>query len=158
DIAVIDMKMPGMDGLDLAAAVRANPALADLKLVLVSSLHSPDELARARQMGVAAYLSKPVKRQELFRALAHTVGESPVETSGADARGRTVLPMIRARVLLAEDNGVNQVVARNMLKAFGCEPEIVKNGEEALRAVKAGSYDILLMDCQMPVMDGYAAT
>jgi PAS domain S-box-containing protein len=158
DIAVIDMKMPCMDGLELAAAVRADPLLSELKLVLVSSLHSPDELARARELGICAYLSKPVKRQELFRALAHTVGEPPAEGAGADADQRSSLPTIRARVLLAEDNGVNQVVARNMLKALGCEPEIVRNGEEALNAVKRGSYDIVLMDCQMPVMDGYAAT
>ena len=158
DIAVIDMKMPCMDGLELAAAVRADPLLADLRLVLVSSLHSPDELARARELGIGAYLSKPVKRQELFRALAHTVGEAQEHGLGSDTDQRAALPTIRARVLLAEDNGVNQVVARNMLKALGCEPEIVKNGEEALRAVKQGGYHIVLMDCQMPVMDGYAAT
>jgi PAS domain S-box-containing protein len=158
DIAVIDMKMPCMDGLELAAAVRADPLLSDLRLVLVSSLHSPDELARARELGIGAYLSKPVKRQELFRALAHTVGEVQAEPQGADTDQRSVLPTIRARVLLAEDNGVNQVVARNMLKALGCEPEIVRNGEEALRVVKQGGYHIVLMDCQMPVMDGYAAT
>jgi len=158
DIAVIDMKMPGMDGLELTAAVRADPILANLRLVLVSSLHSSDELTRAREMGISAYLSKPVKRQELFRALAHTVGEPAGESAADDNKRRASLPTFRARVLLAEDNGVNQVVARNMLKALGCEPEIVKHGEEALRAVMGGSYDIVLMDCQMPVMDGYAAT
>ena len=158
DIAVIDMKMPCMDGLELAAAVRADPLLADLRLVLVSSLHSPDELTRARELGIGAYLSKPVKRQELFRALAHTVGEAPIETPGAGTDQRSALPIIRARVLLAEDNGVNQVVARNMLKALGCEPVIVRNGAEALHAVQHEVYDIVLMDCQMPVLDGYAAT
>ena len=156
EIAIVDMKMPRMDGLELAAAVRANPALAGIKLLLVTSLHSPDEVARARAAGISVYLSKPVKRQELFRALATMVGEPAAEpVRSAD---RNAEPHIRAKVLLAEDNGVNQVVARNMLKALGCSFDIVPNGAEALRAVRNGDYDIVLMDCQMPVMDGYAAT
>ncbi|WP_088279628.1 PAS domain-containing hybrid sensor histidine kinase/response regulator [Ideonella sp. A 288] len=156
DIAVIDMKMPRMDGIALANAMRNDPMLSHVRLVLVTSLHSPDELARARAAGIGAYLSKPVKRQDLFRALAQTIGESIAEPAAGAANNR--LPKILARVLLAEDNGVNQVVARNMLKALGCTYEIVPNGEEALRAMREGAYDIVLMDCQMPVMDGYAAT
>ena len=156
EIAVIDMKMPRMDGIQLAAAMRADPALRQVKLVLVTSLHSPDELARARAAGIEVYLSKPVKRMELFRALAQTVGEAPTEPLPASGSARS--QRFKARVLLAEDNGVNQVVARNMMKALGCSYEIVPNGEEALRAMEAGGFDIVLMDCQMPVMDGYAAT
>ena len=156
EIAVIDMKMPRMDGITLATAVQADPLLRGCKLVLITSLHSPDELARSRAAGIAAYLSKPVKRQDLFRALAQTLGEAVLEPArAASGAGQ---PRITARVLLAEDNGVNQVVARNMLKALGCEFDIVPNGAEALRAMQASHYDIVLMDCQMPVMDGYAAT
>ncbi len=158
DIAVIDMKMPVMDGLELAATMRADPLLASTALVLATSLHSPDELARARKLGVNAYLSKPVKRQEVFRALAQSVGEVPVATANEAAKEGSRLPTIRARVLLAEDNGVNQVVARNMLKALGCDSEVVRNGEEALHAVQREAFDVVLMDCQMPVMDGYAAS
>jgi len=157
DIAVVDMKMPRMDGIAMAGAVRADPALATVRLVLVTSLHSADEMARARQAGIDAYLSKPVKRLELFRALAQTVGENLLETP-APAPGTTDRAKIRARALLAEDNGVNQVVARNMLKALGCEFVIVPNGKEALQAIQREHFDIVLMDCQMPVMDGYAAT
>ena len=156
DIAVVDMKMPGMDGIELADAVRADPALATIRLVLVTSLHSLDEVARARAAGFGAYLSKPVKRTELFRALAQSVGEA-VQRTGIEV-AKAALPTIRARVLLAEDNGVNQVVARNMLKALGCELLIVPNGQEALDAVQRAHYDIVLMDCQMPVLDGYDAT
>ncbi len=156
EIAVIDMKMPRMDGLQLAAAMRADPVLSRVQLVLVTSLHSPDELTRARKAGIGAYLSKPVKRMELFRALAQTMGDAPGDA--APAGYKSAAPRIRARVLLAEDNGVNQVVARNMLKALGCEHHIVPNGEEALLALEREHYDIVLMDCQMPVMDGYAAT
>jgi len=156
ELAIIDMKMPRMDGLALAAAVRADPALAQLRIVLVTSLHSTDELARAREVGISAYLSKPVRRHELYRALAQAVGGvavSDAPTSGAGAPLR-----LSCRVLMAEDNGVNQFVARNMLKSLGCDFDIVPNGQEALAAVQRGGYDIVLMDCQMPVMDGYEAT
>jgi PAS domain S-box-containing protein len=164
DVALIDMKMPRMDGITLATAMRDDPALAPTHLVLVTSLHSPDELARARASGIGAYLSKPVKRHELYRALAQAVGEPGASgtegAAGTDSRlhASDDLPRINARVLLAEDNGVNQVVARNMLKALGCDYDIVPNGAEALQALQLKRYDLVLMDCQMPVMDGYAAT
>jgi CheY-like chemotaxis protein/HPt (histidine-containing phosphotransfer) domain-containing protein len=155
-IAVVDMKMPKMDGIALAAAVRADPALASTRLVLVTSLHSSEELTRARSAGVDAYLSKPVRRMELFRALAQSASDE--SDHRIVATKVNALPKLRARVLLAEDNGVNQVVARNMLKALGCDYQVVPNGQEALREAQTGTYDVVLMDCQMPVMDGYAAT
>ncbi len=167
DVAVIDMKMPQMDGIALAKAVRADATLAALPLVLLTSLHSSAEVSRARAAGIQAYLSKPVRRHELFRALAQCLGEPNAETAfeagsgrvngaGKDAAGRDL--RFDAHVLLAEDNGVNQVVARNMLKSMGCSYEIVANGQLALSAVKQGHYDLVLMDCQMPEMDGYEAT
>jgi CheY-like chemotaxis protein len=154
DLAIVDMKMPGMDGIGLAAAMRGDPQLANVRIVLVTSLHSSDELRRARQAGIKAYLSKPVRLAELFRAMAQALGE----TSDAPAQSTQALPRFRARVLLAEDNSVNQVVARHMLNALGCEFHIVPNGRQALDAVREGEYDLVLMDCQMPVMDGMAAT
>jgi two-component system, sensor histidine kinase and response regulator len=156
DMAIVDMKMPGMNGLELAATVRNDPALGAMRLVLVTSLHSTDEMARAREVGISAYLSKPVRRQELYRALAQAVGETPI--TDTPARSAATATRILGRVLMAEDNGVNQFVARNVLKSIGCEFDIVPNGQEALLAVQRGGYDIVLMDCQMPVMDGYAAT
>ncbi len=158
DIAVIDMKMPRMDGIELAAAMRGDPLLAATHLVLVTSLHSPDELTRARNSGIGAYLSKPVRRHELFRALANAVGAEPGPSPVPSHALGEAPPQLKARVLLAEDNGVNQVVARNMLKALGCEFDIVPNGAEALQALQRQAYDTVLMDCQMPVMDGYSAT
>ncbi len=156
DIAVLDMKMPGMDGLQLATALRADPALRDLPVMLLSSLHSSGEMARARSAGIDSYLSKPVRRQDLYRGVAQLLGgapscDLPIPMTGTATR-------IQARVLMAEDNGVNQIVARNMLESLGCEVVIMGNGQEALHAVRQGAYDIVLMDCQMPVMDGYAAT
>ena len=157
DFAIIDMKMPLMDGIALASAMRDDPQLCTLRTVMVTSLHAPDELARARGVGIGGYLAKPVRRQELFRALAQAASDDD-GAAAAPARARPVLPTLRARVLLAEDNGVNQVVARNMLKAIGCEFEIVANGALAYEAVQRGGFDLVLMDCQMPVMDGYAAS
>ena len=156
EFAIIDMKMPVMDGIELAVAMRAHEQLREVHTVLATSLYAPDELARAREAGIGAYLPKPVRRQELFRALAQVAGDCSAAVAQLPANAP--LPSIRARVLMAEDNGVNQVVARNMLKTMGCEFEIVPNGQEALDAVKRGGFDIVLMDCQMPVMDGYAAT
>ena len=156
ELAIIDMKMPGMDGLELAAAVRADPTLRGLPVVLVTSLHSTDEMARAREVGISAYLSKPVRRHELYRALAQAVGGTPVSESRRQIASAAT--RILGRALMAEDNNVNQFVARNMLKSLGCEFDIVPNGKEAFLAVQRGGYDIVLMDCQMPVMDGYEAT
>ncbi len=154
-LAVVDMKMPRMDGIELAAALLNDPLLKDTRVVLVTSLHSPDELRRARQAGIQAYLSKPVRRTELFRAMAQALGDTAAEGPAQPAQ---TLPRFRARVLLAEDNGVNQVVARHMLEALGCEFLIVPNGREAIEAVQTGRFDVVLMDCQMPVLDGHAAT
>ncbi len=157
DLAVVDMKMPGMNGLELAAAVRENAALHALPIIMVTSLHSGDELSRARELGVGAYLAKPVRRQDLFRAMAQAVGGPAARAQDAVA-GVSNRTLIRAHVLLAEDNSVNQIVARNMFKLIGCTFEIVPNGQAALDAAKQGGYDIVLMDCQMPILDGYAAT
>jgi two-component system, sensor histidine kinase and response regulator len=159
-LALVDMKMPVMDGLELAAAVRSDPDLNGLPMVLVTSLHSTDEVARAREVGINAYLSKPVRRHELYRALTQAVMAPSASTPVADAdMQQTQLSVrIHGRVLMAEDNTVNQLVARNMLKSLGCKFDIVPNGAEALLAVQRGGYDMVLMDCQMPIMDGYEAT
>jgi PAS domain S-box-containing protein len=153
---IIDMNLPESDGLTLAAKVRADPALRDLPLVVVSALSSIDSTARARAIGIDAYLYKPVRRRDLLRVLAQALGgeqlsDMPISLGVAE-------PRIRGRVLMAEDNEVNQFVGRKMLESLGCEFAIVTNGQEALRAVRSGGFDLVLMDCQMPVMDGYAAT
>jgi two-component system, sensor histidine kinase and response regulator len=154
DMAIIDMKMPGMSGLELAAAVRGDPALRKLPMVVVTSLQSDDQLAKAASLGVSAYLSKPVRRQDLYRALAQSLGA--VSTRTSESTSNTTV--IHAHVLMAEDNSVNQIVARNMFKLIGCTYDVVNNGQDALEAVRRGGYDVVLMDCQMPVMDGYEAT
>ncbi len=156
DVALIDRRMPGMDGIELACAVRAEPGLRHLPLLLLTSVHSKVELALARGAGINAYLPKPVRRFELYRALEAALrtapeADLPIPLPNAPTR-------ILARVLLAEDNTVNQIVARHMLASLGCRFDIVGDGAQAVAAVQRGGYDIVLMDCQMPELDGYAAT
>ena len=156
ELAIIDMKMPGMNGIDLARAIKADPAIADVRLVMLSSLASQGEIAAGREAGIAAYLSKPVRQTELRRAASEVLGVQPVTSVSAqpDREERT----LDARVLLAEDNVVNQVVAVAMLKGFGCEVEVAKDGHEAVSALERRCFDVVLMDCHMPEMDGFAAT
>jgi CheY-like chemotaxis protein/HPt (histidine-containing phosphotransfer) domain-containing protein len=156
-LALIDMKMPRMNGLELARAIKADPALAALPLVMLTSLGREGEIAAARQAGVVAYLSKPVRRDELRKVIAHAVDP----TAGHATRADAVAPVptrLAGRVLLAEDNPVNQAVALGMLEALGLAVDIAEDGRQAVARVAAGRYDLVLMDCQMPDLDGFAAT
>jgi len=162
--AILDMQMPGMDGLALSAAISGDPALASTKLVLLTSLGQVrGDAQRAREAGIAAYLTKPVRESYLYDCLAILTAPSDPGNHLADglvtrhslqeARGGA-LP----RVLIVEDNAVNQMVAANILKKLGYRPDVVGDGREAVQALSNISYAAVLMDCQMPEMDGYEAT
>jgi signal transduction histidine kinase/CheY-like chemotaxis protein len=155
DIALVDMKMPGMSGADLARKVREEGALARTQLVLLTSMSSCD-MASAQAMGFAAYLNKPVRRSELHWRLAGvldgTLAPSPACLTAASK------PAAPARVLLVEDNRVNQEVGKAMLRKLGCVVDVAEDGRVGLDAVSAKHYDIVMMDCQMPNMDGFEAT
>ncbi|MEP6608624.1 MAG: response regulator [Burkholderiaceae bacterium] len=153
DLAVIDMKMPIMDGLTMAAALRSDPQLASVKMVMLTSLASGNEAQLAFENGVDQYLTKPVRQHDLLEALAKAL--SRIEPGAA--RVAFVAPKYRARVLVVEDNLVNQEVARVMLCDLGCEIRLADNGREALNALRSQAFDIVLMDCQMPEMDGFEA-
>jgi CheY-like chemotaxis protein/HPt (histidine-containing phosphotransfer) domain-containing protein len=156
-VAILDMKMPQMDGLDLAAAIRREPGIAQLPLIMLTSLHSEGEGAAARGLGIRCYLAKPVRRLELYRRIGQTLRDAVtlVTDTGETAPSS---PGLGGRVLLAEDNPVNQAVAQHMIEAIGCDLTIVGNGAEAVTALAASRFDVVLMDCQMPEMDGFAAT
>ncbi len=161
ELALVDMKMPRMNGIELAQAVRSEPALADLRLVMLTSLGSPDEAAEARLMGFVAYLSKPVRQAELRRCIARSMG--PASPTKAEAPSSVPIPghvssLAGRRILLAEDNPVNQEVVLAMLDGLGCRIETAGNGLEAIAAWSRRSHDLILMDCQMPEMDGFEAT
>ena len=166
DLAILDMHMPGMDGIDLAKAIKADPALASIRLLMLTSIGQYGDITMAQQVGIEVYLTKPARQSDLYDSLVTLLG---TKTTGKISAPPAVLRSLSAvqqesdsplhlRVLLAEDNVVNQEVATSMLEILGCQVTIANNGREAIRALAQSTYDLVLMDCQMPEMDGFAAT
>lgn len=166
DLALLDMQMPEMDGMTLARRIKADPAIAATRLIILTSMgymHSQDEL---REAGVDAYLVKPVKQSRLFDCLISVLGRAAAEHvfSRSDDSVRPedaeqdLSGIRRARILLAEDNTVNQKVALAQLRGIGFPADAVANGTEVLSALESVPYDIIFMDCQMPEIDGYEAS
>ncbi len=156
--AILDLNMPGMDGLDLAHTIKSDPSLANVHLFLLSSSgRVASDVAAAAQL--AGTLTKPVRQSELFNCLIEglQMEPSPDQTS-RPAPEPTDPAAQRGVVLLVEDNTMNQLVATRMLAKLGYGCDIAGNGQEAIEALTVGAYDAVLMDCQMPVMDGYEAT
>ncbi|MBI5315344.1 MAG: response regulator [Nitrospirae bacterium] len=170
--AIIDMQMPGMDGLALARTIKSDPALASIKLVLLTSQGERGDAMLAQAAGYAAYLTKPVHEAQLYDCLTTLAKPSPQDTPGteqSEGHSSTAELITRhslaeakargaARILVAEDNVINQKVASRMLEKLGYRVDLVANGREALDALSRTGYAAVLMDCQMPEMDGYAAT
>jgi two-component system sensor histidine kinase/response regulator len=154
DVVVTDLHMPGLDGMELARAIGADEGVPDARLILLSS--GVDERRAARGAGFEDYIPKPVRRAKLYEALAATRRRSSgSEPEAAPAR---TPGLRRPRVLVAEDNEVNQLLAVRMLERRGFRADVAANGKDAVRAVQERDYDLVFMDCQMPEMDGYAAT
>ena len=161
DVVVVDNDLPGVLGKELATRIRAEQSFRDSRLVLMHGIDSnvkPSSLVRA---GLDAWIAKPVHSRKLEQALLVALEEStqnepkaplPAPTKPRTSHSRGV------RILLAEDNLVNQKVATLLLKKLGCCAEITNNGLEAVEAVRQGSFDLVFMDCQMPVMSGFQAT
>jgi two-component system sensor histidine kinase/response regulator len=169
DLAVLDLMMPGMDGFELARAIKTDPTIAGVRLVLLTSFGQRGDGATASEIGISAYLTKPVRQSQLLDCLMTVVNQRS-GTPGAEeaARGTRELvtrhklketrPMSHKLILLAEDNLVNQKVALRQIEKLGYRADTVANGREALEALARTPYDLVLMDCQMPEMDGYEAT
>ncbi|MDS4039932.1 MAG: response regulator [Candidatus Competibacter sp.] len=157
DLALVDMRMPEMNGLELARQVRADPVLAGLELVLLSS-NGGDTLAeQAVQAGMQGLLHKPVRQAELYHTLGKLLSRA-VEPVNPLLVSPAAQPRFSGRILVAEDNPVNQAMALAVLETLGCQADVAANGQEAVEAVARNSYDLILMDWQMPVLDGLAAT
>jgi two-component system sensor histidine kinase/response regulator len=156
EVAILDWHMPEMDGLELARQLKADPAIPPLKLLMLTSSGLDDSAAQATAVGIEVYLRKPVRQAELYACLGRLLGPA---APAAPPLARTVQPArFSARVLVAEDNPVNQEVASAMLEQLGCQAELVANGQQAIEAVACSRYALILMDCHMPVLDGFAAT
>jgi CheY-like chemotaxis protein len=160
DLAILDVMMPEMDGVALAAAIRQLHDARALPLVFFSSLGRQE--TGASGLEIAAYLMKPLTPSSLFNTLVGIFEQEivPIETAVPTTPAPDVplgqqLPL---RILLAEDNAVNQKLAVRLLQRLGYDPAVVANGREALEAAEAGGYDVILMDVQMPEMDGLEAT
>ena len=166
DVALLDMLMPGMSGLEVAKAVKTDPALAATHLIVLTSMGryaDPEGSSRAQDM---VFLTKPVRQSELLTQIGITVDAPCTEAVSEPqqdpltraSEGSEELPALDATVLVAEDNPVNQEVIVAYLKTLGCRAHIVATGVEVLAAIARSSYDLILMDCQMPDMDGLEAT
>jgi two-component system sensor histidine kinase/response regulator len=163
-IAILDMQMPDMDGLTLARAIKADPAIAGTRLLMMTSLGRRDDAA-IREAGVELCLTKPVKQSQLFDCLATLTGAHLADSAQPQPPAGQKAPQKVARegadhlrILVAEDNIVNQRVALRQLERLGYSADAVANGMEVLDALERIRYDVVLMDCQMPEMDGYEAT
>jgi two-component system sensor histidine kinase/response regulator len=159
DVAILDMQMPVMTGLELAHAIKADPAIAGVRLIILSSIGDHDLAAESRAAGVDACLTKPTRQSELYDCLARVMAPgSHQELSQTDTPSAAVArPHNGARILVAEDSLVNQAVARGLLVSLGYTVDLVANGLEAIEATERTAYHAILMDCQMPKMDGYEA-
>jgi two-component system sensor histidine kinase/response regulator len=163
EIAIIDMQMPGINGETLGQKIKQDPDLKNTILVLMTSMGKRADAKRFEEIGFAAYLIKPIKKSKLYDCLATVTGKQKKTTKDRSAKIVTRHSLAedrkrKARILVAEDNMINQKVALNILKKLGYSADAVANGEEAVKTLEMMPYDIVLMDCQMPEMDGYTAT
>jgi two-component system, sensor histidine kinase and response regulator len=162
-MVLIDGMMPGMDGIELARQIRSEPAIATARLLLLTSAGRPDDSSVLRDLDIRACLTKPVRQSELFDALMKAMNTTtcPSDDSAAPrasaAVARPAATQNRLRILLAEDHPVNQKVAVRMLEHLGHSVTVVPDGRQAIEAIEAVAFDVVLMDVQMPEMDGLEA-
>jgi CheY-like chemotaxis protein/HPt (histidine-containing phosphotransfer) domain-containing protein len=166
NIAIIDMQMPGMDGESLGRTIKADRRFTGIRLVMLTSLGSRGESRRFMDAGFHAYLTKPTRHLELKSVLSQVLGQDDsnilkprtIAAQNLDSEIQRLFIGKKARILLAEDNITNQQVALGILRKFGLSADAVANGAEAVKALESIPYDLVLMDVQMPEMDGFEAT
>ncbi|MGO9815724.1 MAG: response regulator [Isosphaeraceae bacterium] len=165
-LVLSDAVMPGMDGFTLIEQIKQHPELARSSLLMLSSADQSGDIARCRQLGVSRYVTKPVKQSELLDAIMTTLGTSPVTDEHGKLAARLSrldpeapeVPSSRLRILLVEDNPVNQTLATILLEKQEHTVVVAGNGNEALAAWEQQAFDLILMDVQMPEMDGFETT
>lgn len=162
-VALLDMALPDINGEALATRIKADPTLKPTLLIMLTSMGQRGETARLRGIGFSGYLSKPVRQSHLRACLSLALGrkEQDPGSQPEDLITRHTIAetlKIKGRILVAEDNSVNQIVALGILEKLGFRAEAVGNGKEALESLRKIPYDAVLMDCQMPEMDGFEAS
>ncbi|RQS12371.1 sensor histidine kinase [Burkholderia sp. Bp9002] len=165
DLAIVDVRMPGMDGISLVRHVRDDPALRALKIITLTAFERMDSIQVARELGIDARLTKPLHGSDLYACIASAMRVTPPRLPSATPADADAEPddgpppgAASARVLLVEDNAVNQQIALAMLEDTGYAVDVAEDGRQALDMLAEGRFDVVLMDCQMPVMDGFEAT
>jgi Amt family ammonium transporter len=164
DVAILDRQMPQVDGLDLARLIKSDERLRNARLLMLTSLNEDLATADAESLELKC-LHKPVRQSLLFDTLIRVArrgarfnGKSVTQAARTEKPSRGGLTHSAVRVLIADDNEINQIVAAEILRSEGYVPSAVRNGREAVEAARSGRFDLVLMDCEMPEMDGFAAT
>jgi CheY-like chemotaxis protein len=160
------MQMPGMDGETLGGIIQADKRMNDIRMVMLTSLGKRGDARHLEEIGFAGYATKPIRHQELKAVLSLALTNRdgaepklrPIATRHTARETLNLFAGCKSRILLAEDNITNQLVALGILKKLGLRADAVANGAEALNALETLPYDLVLMDVQMPVMDGIEAT
>ncbi len=162
NLLIVDFQMPGMNGYDLAAALKAMPSTRDINLVMLTSMAQKGDSNKAKEYGFAGYLSKPVKRDELLKCIAMVLGKKDANKGEDSIVTRYTVrenpDPVRRKFLLVEDNEMNQKIVIKKLEKEGINCDVASSGLEALQVLQKKAYDIIFMDCQMPEMDGYETT
>ncbi len=163
NLGLFDQKMPEMSGIELIKEIRADPVLARLSVVMLSSIWEASDSEQMQALGIQACLPKPLRKAQLHQCLLAATGKEPqsrLEKHPPPVAAISLAQFERRgqRVLLVEDNPVNQELGYEMLQALGVQVELAEDGEQALAALARQSYSLVLMDCQMPVLDGFEAT
>ncbi len=163
DLVIMDWKMPGIDGIEASKRIKHHKSLGKIPpVILVTAYGHEDVMQQAKQLGLEGFLLKPVSQSLLFDAIMQAMGHEDRKVSRIDRRKEDKIQDLKAiygaRVLLVEDNEINQQVAIEILEGAKLHVSLAENGEEAVSAVKESNYDVVLMDIQMPVMNGYETT
>ncbi len=161
DLIILDMNMPDMDGLEVTRKIKADPNLKKIPIIMLTSMGTRGDAKMAKHPGVNAYLAKPVMQSELHATLLKLLGPIQIDEPLQPVTQHSFSKDMRRfnlHVLVAEDNVINQKVARGALRKYGCRVSIADNGRKAVEMVLKEPPDLVLMDCQMPAMDGYQAT
>lgn len=167
DLAILDMQMPNMDGLELARQIKSDPRISATRLVLLTSVGQRGDARKAQHAGIAAYLTKPIRQTLLYECLSVVLGSvseagAPTTQQATSIITRHSLSEAQTRtkpvILVVDDNPVNQKVAANMLEKLGYRVNVAANGREAVESIARIPYALVFMDCQMPEMDGLEAT